>query len=68
MSLVLLFEPDLDAREGMRAQLDAYGLDVVEAASAREAELLSWLYDPELTVVARRLMTQPERRVAGWDT
>lgn len=57
MSLVLLYEPDLDAREGMRAQLDAFGLDVVEAATAREAELLSALYDPELTVFARRLAT-----------
>jgi len=57
MSLVLLFEPDSVAREGMRAQLDAYGLDVVEATTAREAELLSALYDPELTVVARRLCT-----------
>jgi DNA-binding NarL/FixJ family response regulator len=51
MVSVLLVDDDADLREGLRALLEAKGLEVLEASTLREAEVMSKLYEPALLLV-----------------
>lgn len=51
MVSVLLVDDDADLRTGLRALLEARGLDVLEAGTLREAGVLSKLYEPALLLV-----------------
>ena len=48
---ILVVDDDADLRRGLRALLEARGLEVVEAATIRQADVLAQLYEPATLLV-----------------
>jgi DNA-binding response OmpR family regulator len=48
---ILVVDDDADLRSGLRALLEARGLEVVEAATIRQADVLAQLYEPATLLV-----------------
>ncbi len=51
MPCVLVVDDDAVVRDGLRAMLEALGLEVLEAGTLKEAEMVSSLYEPALLLV-----------------